>query len=416
MYVNCFPQLNLVPNPSFEDTIGACDVQMGISSPKYWQTNHIYSTPDYYNTCANSIIYPHVCTIPYSSRSYQFPRTGNAYVGIGVSAFTNPDSSQIDVEYISVKLKAPLKSNACYYAEFYANLGNISNATTNQISLLLTQNTFTTSRYSFTNTIQPQVQWDTTKYFTDTLNWVKISGQFVAKGGEEYLTIGNFKDGTHLKKIGVNSNFKPGYGTFILNFFTYILIDDVALYEIPSPQFPTPSFTMCPDADSLVLGDAPQLYSRYQWFANGIAIDTTSTIKVKPPQNTSYVLQSTQCTVNTQSIVITYSANCEPPKPLVIVEPIIPNVFTPNQDGINDVWEFNIGKGNILTKLMVYNRWGTDLSPAHSEGEGANATVRWDGRSTSGIECSTGIYFYMLQYTDVNGELHQKNGYMSLVK
>lgn len=290
IYLNNYSQINLVPNPSFEDTIGGCQSQMGIttfwSNVKNWKTNHVYSSPDYYNICANAIVYPNICTIPYSSRSYQNPHAGNAYTAIGTYYIdTSNDSINIGSEYISCSLNSPLKQNTCYYAEFFTNLSNISEVTINQISILFTQNTFTTAPYSYTNTIQPQIQWDTTQCFTDTLNWVKISGTFVAQGGEKYLTIGNFRDGAHLKKESAVSIFTPAFGSFTTRFFTYILIDDVALYELPTPQLQSNAITICPNADTLTLGDTARIQTRYQWFANGTAIDTTSFIKVKPNYN-----------------------------------------------------------------------------------------------------------------------------------
>jgi gliding motility-associated-like protein len=276
--------------------------------------------------------------------------------------------------------------------------------------MLFTTNTFTTATYSFTNTIQPQVQWDTTKYFTDTLNWVKISGKFIANGGEEYLTIGNFKDGTHTKKTGLNSNFisRQGIGD---KGFSFVFIDDVSLYEIPTPQLQSNAITICPNADSLVLGDTTRIQTHYQWFANANAIDTTSFITVKSNQTTTYVLQSTNCITTTQTIVVTYSANCEPE---VIVEPIIPNVFTPNNDSIIDVWRFGLGKGNSLKDLAIFNRWGNLIY--QKTNNLSQTTVLWDGRTTSGEETPSGVYFYLLQYTDANDEEHKKNGYITLIQ
>ena len=405
-----------MPNPSFEDTIGDCQSQMFIntisSKVEKWETNHIFSTPDYYNVCANAIVYPNICTIPYSQRSYQLPHSGNAYIGLGTYNISTPnDSINIGSEYVSCHLNSTLKQNTCYYSEFYVNLGNISEVTTNQISMFFTANTFTTAPYSYTNSIQPQVQWDTTQCFTDTLNWVKISGTFVAQGGEQYLTIGNFRDGTHLKKQSAVSSFTPAFGSFTTRFFTYILIDDVALYELPTPQIQSSAITICPNADTLVLGDTTRIQTRYQWFSNGTAIDTTSYIKVKPSQTTTYVLQSTNCTTTTQTIVVTYSANCEP---VVVVEPIIPNVFTPNNDSINDVWRFSLGKGNTLKDIAIFNRWGNFIY--QKTNNLAQTTVLWDGRTTSGEETPSGVYFFVLQYTDANGDEHKKNGYITLIR
>ncbi len=407
-------QLNLVPNYSFEDTL-KCFWDMGVKPPfsinpniSDWYTSD-RMTPDYYNSCANYLIYPFSSTPPQSCWGYQMPRTGNGYVGaIEYGIFTPWDSTHISVEYISVKLKDSLKTDHCYYGEFYVSLADYFTFGINQISMLLTNNTFSTSVLSFTNTIQPQIQWDTTKYFTDTLNWVKISGTFKALGGEKYLTIGNFKDGDHTKKTGLISNFIAPCNPGSFRFSSYIFIDDVALYELPTPQLGSLNYTICNNSDSLVLGDTARLQTTYQWFANGLPISTSNTIIVKPTQTTNYVLQSTQCGVTNQTITVTYSTNCEP---VVVTEPVIPNVFTPNYDNVNDTFKFNL-YNSFLKSFTIYDRWGLEMYTTHLN----QHHVIWDGRTTSGIESTAGVYFYVLEYTDVNGDTHKKNGYVTLIK
>ncbi len=66
----------------------------------------------------------------------------------------------------------------------------------------------------------------------------------------------------------------------------------------------------------------------------------------------------------------------------------IPNVFTPNNDGINDIWEFVL---NENLSCIVYNRWGNKIF------ETSKSVIKWDGRTTSGIECTDGIYFYSIE-------------------
>ncbi len=204
---------------------------------------------------------------------------------------------------------------------------------------------------TYDNSIIPQIEIDTTQFISaDTTNWIKVAGNFIAQGGEEFLHIGNFRDGKHVKYQFVNSSFIPTCNRQIL-IYVIFYIDDVPLHDPRLPNIQNTSITICPNADTLILGDTTRIHSRYQWYANGTAIDTTSFIKVKPTQTTTYVLQTTQCSITTQSIVVTYSANCEP---VVVVEPLIPNAFTPNNDSINDVWRFSLGKGNTLKKHLEY--------------------------------------------------------------
>jgi len=198
-------QINLVPNPSFEDTIGDCQNQMGLSNffsnIKNWYTCYSTSSVDYYNSCANSITYPTISSVPYSCRTYQMPHSGQAFIGLWIyEAYNSADSSLIYSEDVAVKLNAPLKAGVCYYGEFYANLGNITTVFTNQIGMLLSTNIYTTTTGSFTKYHTATGAVGYYSVFYRYFNWVKISGKFTAQGGEQYLTIGNFKDGTHLKK------------------------------------------------------------------------------------------------------------------------------------------------------------------------------------------------------------------------
>ena len=75
---------------------------------------------------------------------------------------------------------------------------------------------------------------------------------------------------------------------------------------------------------------------------------------------------------------------------VVVTEGIlIPNVFTPDGDGIND--EFYIPSSGFESfKIEIFNRWGTKIWEA-SAGE-----IRWDGHSTSGQMMSDGTYYYIL--------------------
>ena len=64
----------------------------------------------------------------------------------------------------------------------------------------------------------------------------------------------------------------------------------------------------------------------------------------------------------------------------------IPNVFTPNGDGINDVFLSNTPNVTII----ILNRWGQQL---YSGSDG------WDGTS-NGKEMSAGTYFYIITLPD----------------
>jgi large repetitive protein len=77
---------------------------------------------------------------------------------------------------------------------------------------------------------------------------------------------------------------------------------------------------------------------------------------------------------------------------------VIPNVFTPNGDGINDVW-YIPNSGMSEFQVAIYDRWGLKIFESTSD------EIRWDGRSSSGIQMTDGTYYFQLKaiLKSVNG-------------
>lgn len=84
----------------------------------------------------------------------------------------------------------------------------------------------------------------------------------------------------------------------------------------------------------------------------------------------------------------------------------VPNVFTPNGDGQNDV--FTLNSAAILgpcTTMEVMNRWGQTVF------QSLGSAITWDGRTFSGEPCSQGTYFYVIKVKDLAFE-----GTVSLIR
>lgn len=98
-------------------------------------------------------------------------------------------------------------------------------------------------------------------------------------------------------------------------------------------------------------------------------------------------------------------------------EPNLPNVFTPNGDGTNDVFSFTLKNGTVKS-FAVYNRWGNIIymMDKNSSPSGRLGGASWDGHTTVGEPCNDGVYFYVLEYTDAKGELKTKRGHVSLMR
>lgn len=88
---------------------------------------------------------------------------------------------------------------------------------------------------------------------------------------------------------------------------------------------------------------------------------------------------------------------------------IIPNVFTPNGDGTNDV--FIIDAAGVRDfHCEIYDRWGVLIA------EWDNAASGWDGHTTSGLEATDGVYYYVMRLTDYSDNVKDVKGFVHLIR
>ncbi|MBC8173140.1 MAG: choice-of-anchor L domain-containing protein [Chitinophagales bacterium] len=121
-----------------------------------------------------------------------------------------------------------------------------------------------------------------------------------------------------------------------------------------------------------------------------------------PGETTTYILtvSSTAGCVSYDSVTI-----------VVINEPLVlfPNAFSPNGDGINDMYTF-ISRGDIASFIfMIYNRWGELLFETNVFSAG------WDGK-IDGSDQPIGSYAYVISLTDATGHNFVYKGNFTLVK
>lgn len=95
------------------------------------------------------------------------------------------------------------------------------------------------------------------------------------------------------------------------------------------------------------------------------------------------------------------------PVSIVFPEPVeeqmeVPNVFTPNGDGVNDSFKVD-GSGWPLFSIGIYNRWGTQVYRS------SDINFEWDGKQ-NGNECAEGTYMYIIEGNEV------LKGFMTLVR
>jgi gliding motility-associated-like protein len=147
----------------------------------------------------------------------------------------------------------------------------------------------------------------------------------------------------------------------------------------------------------------------YQWQPPiGLSNANISNPFANPNVTTTYYLTSNyQGYYETiDSITITVR-NCDTliPKPN---ELIVSNAFTPNYDGVNDLFHAN---GNNIAQIQakIFNRWGQELYKWDNLNEG------WNGKY-KGKEVSAGTYFYVITVVYNNGSVEEKKGAVELIR
>ncbi len=99
------------------------------------------------------------------------------------------------------------------------------------------------------------------------------------------------------------------------------------------------------------------------------------------------------------------------PKCVTEVGAIIPNVFSPNGDGINDMFFISMTMDGITNYTCeIYDRWGIKMT------ELSLAKPTWDGNTRSGAHASDGTYYYIFSVSWGNNLNIHKQGFLSLVR
>lgn len=296
-----------MPNGSFEE-YWQCPVGNDLNNGqfercKYWWKPTM-GTSDYFNRCNNGVV-----GVPNNFWGYQEPFDGDGYIGMSIISWYINSENYIGNEYIQTKLTSPLKPCVEYHFSMQVNFANYSRYAFSRIGALFTQNIIQTNTRDAI-LMQPQIL-NNQGFLMDTINWVKVSGNFIASGKEEYLTIGYFFD--NVKNDTLNFQTPMGFDD---EGYGYYLIDSVYMIEVGKVD------------------------------------------------------------------------NCDYP---------ISNVFTPNHDGVNDVWDFN---APIEGELSILNRWGQTIY--HSIG----TEFSWDGE-----KCTEGVYYYIFK-----AEQNNKTGFIQLIR
>ena len=205
----CTKAQNLVPNYSFEQMIKCTtgDGEFnGYVADWVGQSGDMSSLSYYTHQCPSDSVGGG--SVPYNYyEGFQYAHSGVSYGSIATFVTGNPTDTTYPYgptiysnnrDYMEAKLIDSLKTGTKYYVTFFVSLMNSSWYSCSDMGAY-----FSDSALVFNNTsaglvksyLVPQVANDPKKQeLSDTLNWMKITGNFIAKGREKYIIIGNFKN------------------------------------------------------------------------------------------------------------------------------------------------------------------------------------------------------------------------------
>jgi len=206
---------NLILNPGF-DEIDSCYFfgENFRTMPHWFVPNE--ASPDRFNSCS---FYNQYRT-PKNHQGFQYPRSGDGYVGFAFPH--NPYKNFF--EYVSQKLAKPLIKNYRYEVSFYVSLGGLGWGGVNKVGAMFCIDEPSSEMFDKISG-NAQVESDENLIITDTTNWTLVTGEFIASGGERYITIGQFNKVSDLL-IEPNNNAKE----------SYCFLEDVSMFELgPMP-------------------------------------------------------------------------------------------------------------------------------------------------------------------------------------
>jgi len=235
-----FSQTNLVPNSSFEQLKKCPDTEEDIAKVlDYWYNTTMVPSA-IFNPCANGKP-PFVDGISYFGMPYNAGGFQQALDSIGYASFGVEYGSN-QREYLSVMLKDSLKKGSVYRACFYVSCIDDGKYAADELGLYLSKDSIYKHTPYYLN-YNPQIKSEKGVPIDDTLNWVEISGLYTARGGEKYITIGQFKSDSKTTWKTINPN-----GTS--NCFYYLDMVSVKLLRDSIPPPKNPHYTLYPNPAS----------------------------------------------------------------------------------------------------------------------------------------------------------------------
>jgi hypothetical protein len=228
---------NYIGNGSFED-LYICNAPDMFQKLKYWRT---MDSASYGNCLVASTCFSNM---PQTYFGFQNARTGNNFAINQQLCYPMGCPANNSRGYIRNRLKYKLMFGKTYCVKFYICIPEGSSASIDSHGVYFGDNTLDTiTKFKIPLTyLNPQIQNPAGNIIGDTLNWVPITGTFVANGTEKFCVIGNFKSDAatnftmQVKNATHNIQYPP-CGTCTTS---VAYIDDVSCIPVDLPAYAGP--------------------------------------------------------------------------------------------------------------------------------------------------------------------------------
>ena len=331
-------QTELIFNGSFEQLDDCPENTSAVADDEFTVQGWWAATSgsiDNYHECAPFSLGIQNQGVPLNWNGYQPAKEGKGYAGFAHTGARHSVTKEIFGEYreyFETRLTEPLEEGGVYTLKFYVSLpdSNLGTAlghrrcapATDRIGALFTQASVMNPDPLFYGILpyEPTAESNPGLLLNDSLGWQQVLLPFVAQGGEEYMTVGFFRN---------------------MNQMTHSFY----VYDPNDPFLETVAFHYYLDAFSLKKG----------------------------------------------------------------ADLSMPNIFTPNGDGLNDDVSVKLPQG-IEATWSIYNRWGNLVY----QKTGIEQT--WNGQNSFTAQpCTDGTYFYVIEMKTHTGKFYKK-GCIQLVR
>jgi hypothetical protein len=350
-----------------------------LQKAKYWDA---IDTTKFVGLMYSKIISPFL--VPLSSLTYQWPKSGNNY--FITSLYFKPNTIQTIRGYPRNILKQTLQAGKTYCVKFHYNITNNTTYGVDGLGAYFGGNTTDTISQCMNpiSYLTPQIQNPTNNIITDTLNWIPITGTFVANGTEKYMMLGNFKSDLATNTLLINPTGLP-------LIFCDVVLDDVSVIDTDLPAYAGADIWGIP-TNTVYLGRPCDvgIDEACMWYKlpnTTTAIDTAAGITITVAATTqTYMVKQDICGMIKYDTVVVYASGVG----LSELEFMSNNISiypNPANDILNVNLNFDID--NTFSKIKIVNNLGQIIREEEINFKNKTATIKTD-------DLENGVYVLVL--------------------